>query len=279
MRKIVADSSCDLEVLENIAEETGFSIAPLTITVEDKNFIDNSNLNLDDMLDALANTKEKTGTACPSPADFEDAFEEADEVFVLTISSQMSGTYNSAMLAKNMYEEKFPQNKVHVFDTLTTSGEMILIINKINELIGAKKSFEEIVNDIEEYRKHTHLSFILYSIDNLVKNGRVNKIVGAALGVLGIKIVGRASAEGTFQPINKIRSKEKVYSSLIKEMQEQGYNGGKVEISHCKNKEGALYLKEKILALYPTASINIRQAHGLVSYYAENQGILVGYEG
>ena len=278
MRKIIADSACDLEKLDRVAKGASFSVVPLKITVEDLEFVDDSNLDLDAMLEALANTKGKTGTACPSPADFEDAFEEAEEVFVVTITSQLSGTYNSAMLAKSMYEDKYSDKKVYVFDSLTTSGEMVLIVNKINELIGKNKTFEEIIKEVEEYRKHTHLTFVLYSIDNLVRNGRVNKIVGAALNVLGIKIISRASEDGVIQPIGKARGKEKAYANIIKEMQEQGYKGGKIEIAHCNNLEGALYCKEKILALYPNAEISIRKTRGLVSYYAENHSVLVGYE-
>lgn len=278
MRKIIADSSCDLESTKNIVNGVDLSVVPLKILVEDKEFVDNTDLNLDEMLEALANTKERTSTACPSPMEYEDAFGEADEIFVVSITSQLSGCYNSAVLAKNMYQERYPDKKVHIFDTQTTSGEMILIIDKIAELAVTEKSFEEIIEEVEEYRKSTNLTFLLYSIDNLVKNGRVNKLVGAALNVLGIKIVARASEEGTIQPINKARGKDKAYKAILKELEEKGYNGGKVEISHCKNEEGALYLKNKILELYPSAKINIRNAHGLVSYYAENLGILVGFE-
>ena len=278
MRKIIADSSCDLESTENIVHGVDLGVVPLKILVEDKEFVDDSNLNLDEMLETLANTKEKSSTACPSPMEFEEAFGDADEVFVVTITSQLSGCYNSGVLAKNMYQEKYPDRKVYVFDSLSTSGEMILIINKIAQLVVTDKSFEEIVEEVEEYRKNTNTACLLYSIDNLVKNGRVNKLVGAALNVLGIKIIARASEEGTIQPVNKARGKDKAYKAMLKEFEEKGYKGGKVEICHCKNEEGALYLKNKILELYPSAQINIRNAHGLVSYYAENQGIVVGFE-
>lgn len=278
MRKIIADSSCDLESIENIVNGVDLSVVPLKILVEDKEFVDDSNLNMDEMLESLANTKEKTSTACPSPIEYEEAFGETDEVFVVSITSQLSGCYNSAVLAKNMYQEKYPDKKVHVFDTLSTAGEMVLIINRIAELAVTDKTFEEIIEEVEEYRKNIHLTFLLYSIDNLVKNGRVNKLVGAALNVLGIKIVGRASIEGTLQPLNKARGKDKAYKFILKELEGKGYKGGKVEISHCKNEEGALYLKNRILELYPSAEINIRNAHGLVSYYAENLGVLVGFE-
>ena len=145
MRKIIADSSCDLESTKNIVNGVDLSVVPLKILVEDKEFVDNTDLNLDEMLEALANTKERTSTACPSPMEYEDAFGEADEIFVVSITSQLSGCYNSAVLAKNMYQERYPDKKVHVFDTQTTSGEMILIIDKIAELVVTEKCFEEII--------------------------------------------------------------------------------------------------------------------------------------
>ena len=182
------------------------------------------------------------------------------------------------MLAKNIYEEKYPEKKVHVFDSLSTSGEMVLIIKKINQLISIGKSFEEIVSEVENYKdNNTHLDFVLYSVDNLVKNGRLNKLVGKAIGVLDIKIVGRAY-EGALQPFSKVRGKDKALKCLLKDIEDTGYKGGKIEISHCKNEDGALYLKDKILEKYGEAKVNIRPTRGLVSYYAEMQGILVGFE-
>ena len=133
MRKIIADSSCDLESTENIVHGVDLGVVQMKIHVEDREFVDDSNLNLDEMLETLANTKEKSSTACPSPIEFEEAFGDADEVFVVTITSQLSGCYNSAVLAKNMYQEKYPDRKVYVFDSLSTSGEMILIIEGNNQ--------------------------------------------------------------------------------------------------------------------------------------------------
>lgn len=278
MKKIISDSTCDLVKIENLAENVEFGRVPLKIIIEDKEFIDNDSLDLQKMLNALADTKGKTSTACPSPGEYIDEFGDAKEVFVVTITSKLSGSYSSAIMAKEMYEEEYPDRKVHVFDSLSTSGEMILIIEKINSLIKEDKSFEEIVEIVENYKtNNTHLGFVLYSVDNLVKNGRLNKIVGAAMGVLGIKIVGRAN-EGVLQPFGKVRGKEKVLDLIVKEMKEKGYKGGNVHISHCKNEEGALHLKNRILEIYPDAQIDVRNARGLVSYYAEVNGILIGYE-
>lgn len=278
MRKIVSDSTCDLIFLEDIAEGTSFEKVPLKIIVDGKEFVDDENVDLDKMLQALAQTTQKTSTACPSPGEYLESFGDANEVFVVTITSKLSGSYSSAYMAKEMYEEEYLDRKVHVFDSLSTSGEMILIIEKINGLIKENKTFEEIVKIVELYIKEsTHLDFILYSVENLVKNGRLNKIVGAALNVLGVKIVGRAN-EGILQPFAKVRGKDKVFECIHKEMKNQGYKGGKVHISHCKNEKGATRLKEEIVELYPDANVSIRNARGLVSYYAEVSGILIGYE-
>lgn len=278
MKKIVADSTCDLVEIKGLEANVEFGRVPLKIIVEKEEFVDDDRLDLDKMLNALSETKGSTSTACPSPGEFYDAFGDAKEVFVVTITSKLSGSYSSAVMAKKMYEEEYPDRKVYVCDSLSTSGEMVLIIDKINFLIKEKKSFEEIVEEIEQYKiDNTHLDFILYNVDNLVKNGRLNKIVGTAMGVLGIKIVGRAN-EGVLQPFAKIRGKEKVFDCVLKDMLEKGYNGGNVHISHCNNEEGALTMKNKILEFFPKAKIIIRNAKGLVSYYAEEKGVLIGFE-
>ena len=133
--------------------------------------------------------------------------------------------------------------------------------------------------EVEDYKvNHTDLVFVLHSVDNLVRNGRLNKIVGSAINILGIKIVGRASVEGTLEPFSKVRALSKVYKCFLSEMDQKGYNGGKVLISHANNEKDALELEKLILEKYSDAQIEIVKAKGLVSYYAEEKGILMAFE-
>ena len=155
---------------------------------------------------------------------------------------------------------------------------MELIAEKIQELIGANHSFEEICENIQEYQQHTGLMFMLESMQNLANNGRVSKIVAKAAGILGIRAVGRASDVGTLEPMDKCRGEKKAILALADHMVAMGYEGGKMRISHCLNPAAAETLKANILAAYPQADVQIRPTGGLCSFYAEKGGLLIGFE-
>ena len=180
--RIVADSSSDLRSLSTVE----FASAPLKITIDKETFVDDDQLDLPAMQSALRAFKGASHTACPSPEEWINAFGDADRVFCITITSTLSGCYNSAMLAAREYEAAHPGRKVHVIDSLSTGPEMALIAEKIEKLILEKVDFEEIKAKIKDYLSHTHLSFILQSVRNLANNGRVNPAVAALVGLLGI---------------------------------------------------------------------------------------------
>ena len=279
MVKIVSDSSCDIREIKDKAKNLSISFVPLKMTIDNIDFIDDENIDVREMYKTMAECTSKSTTTCPSPDEYEKAFEGADEIYVVTISGNLSGSYNSANLAKQMHLEKYPDKKIHIFDSLSTSGTMALTIYKINELVSNNESFEKICEIVEDYKvNHTDMVFVLYSVDNLVRNGRLNKLVGSAISALGIKIVGRASEDGLLQPFTKVRSKSKVLKAFMKEMEDKGYKGGKVVIAHACNEADALEVKEMVLEKYSSADIEIVKAKGLVSYYAEEKGILIGYE-
>ncbi len=279
MVRIVSDSSCDIRTIENMYSGVSIKFVPLKMTIDNVDFIDDDGMDVEAMYKAMSECTGASTTTCPSPDDYEKAFEGADEIYVVTISSSLSGSYNAANLAKQMHLERYPDKKIHVFDSLSTSGTMALTIYKIHELVSKNESFENICSIVEDYKvNHTDMVFVLHSVENLVRNGRLNKLVGAAISALGIKIIGRASTEGKLEPFTKVRSKSKVLKAFLEEMESRGYNGGKVVIAHACNEEDASSIKDMLLAKYSEADIEIVKAKGLVSYYAEEKGILIGYE-
>lgn len=279
MIKIVADSSCDIRNIKNMMDNIEIDFVPLKIIVGAREFVDDESIDVGEMYDALATYDGKTSTTCPSPDDYMQAYEGADEIYVVTISSNLSGSYNSANLAKEMYLEKYPNKKICVIDSLSTSGTMALAMYKICELVQKGKSFEDISKEVLDYiRNHTNLDFALHSVANLVRNGRLNKFVGSAINVLGIKIVGRASTEGTLEPFSKVRGTHKIVKCFMKEFEDYNYKGGRIIISHAKNEDDVKVLQQAILEKYPQADIEVVIAKGLVSYYAEEKGILVCFE-
>lgn len=273
-RKIVADSSCDMWELNGV----DFAVAPMTISTDNKHYVDNQKLDVRLMSEDLAKYKGISHTACPSVGSWLDCYEGYDEVFVVTLTGSMSGTYNSAMTAKGIYEEENENVKVHVFDSLSTGPEMRLLIEKLKEMIEEDLPFEEIVEKGQDYLNHTRLFFALKSLHNFAMNGRVSKTVASAIGVLNISIFATASEEGTIQQISKCRGEKKVVKSMIEHLENAGYHGGKVRISHADNLKLAHNVRDKILELYPHADIIVYPMGGLCTYYAEIGGLLVGCE-
>ena len=273
-RKIVADSSCDMWELNGV----DFAVAPMTISTDNKHYVDNQELDVHLMSEELAKYKGVSHTACPSVGSWLDCYEGYDEVFVVTLTGAMSGTYNSAMTAKGIYEEENENVKVHVFDSLSTGPEMRLLIEKLKEMIEEDLPFEEIVEKGQDYLNHSRLFFALKSLHNFAMNGRVSKAVASAIGVLNISIFATASEEGTIQQISKCRGEKKVVKSMIEHLENAGYHGGKVRISHADNLKLAHNVRDKILELYPHADIIVYPMGGLCTYYAEIGGLLVGCE-
>ena len=273
-RKIVADSSCDMWELNGV----DFAVAPMTISTDNKHYVDNQELDVHLMSEELAKYKGVSHTACPSVGSWLDCYEGFDEIFVITLTGAMSGTYNSAMTAKGIYEEENENVKVHVFDSLSTGPEMRLLIEKLKEMIEEDLTFEEIVEKGQDYLNHSRLFFALKSLHNFAMNGRVSKTVASAIGVLNISIFATASEKGTIQQISKCRGEKKVVKSMIEHLEDAGYHGGKVRISHADNLKLAHNVRDNILELYPNADIIVYPMGGLCTYYAEKGGLLVGCE-
>jgi DegV family protein with EDD domain len=272
--KITADSSANVLQLEGF----DFAAAPLKIIAGEKEFVDDHALDVSGMVHWFDGYKDKSKTSCPNPGDWLDAFGDADEVFCVTITSGLSGSYNSACVAKQMYEAEHPGKKVCVIDSLSAGPELVLIIEKLQELIAQGLSFEEISEQIKSYQQQTGLVFMLESLKNFAANGRVSPTVAKIAGVLGIRIVGKASDAGTLEPTDKCRGEAKAVNTIFKHLKENGLHNGKVQIAHCRNKNAANTLKAMIEAELPNVQVRIGKNLGLCSYYAERGGLLVGYE-
>lgn len=272
--KIVADSSADLKSYPAVP----FACAPLKIITAEKEYIDSATIDVEGMVADLQSYRGKSSTACPGVGDWLEAFGDAERIFCLTISGTISGSYNSACLAKQDYEEKYPDRRVYVLNTLSAGPEIRLLVEKAAELIHSGMSYDEICQSLSQYHKNTHLLFMLESLKNFANNGRVNVAVAKAIGLLGIRLVGMASDEGTLQPLDKCRGEQSALKAILKHLHALGYQGGKMRIAHCQNESLASQLKAQILAEFPQAQIDIHKTCALCSYYAEKGGMLVGFE-
>ena len=279
MFAIVVDSSCDLqELAPDMASKVAYVRVPLKLDVGDKEFVDDDTLEVGEFLKELYAYKGKTGSAAPSPQAWLSGFEQGDEVFAISISAQVSGSFASASLGKKLYLEQYPDRKIHLIDSKSTGSEMTLLVRKLEELIRQGLPYEEICRQIDVYSRTTGLFFVLKSMENLVKNGRVSRLQGGMAKLLGIQVLGTASPEGELKVLHKCRGKLTAYDKTVEEMLQRGYCGGKVVVSHCFNEEAAAYVQQKLQALFPACEISILPTRGLCSYYAELGGILVGFE-
>lgn len=274
---IVADSSCDLLKIENLAPETNYSIVPFKILVGDEEFVDNEEVDLPKLRQAIKEFTEATGSACPSPGEWMNEFLKADNVIAVTISSQLSGSYSSAQIAKDMVLEQYPDKKIHIIDSRSAGSGLILIVEKINELIKSEMDFDTLVKEIDEYASKTQVLFTLTSFENLVKNGRMNRFVGFLAGKLNMWVIGRGSEEGKIEMLHKTRGKNKLLPYVIEELERRGILPGQVVIGHVENEDTALELGRLIEQTWEDIKVKILPLRGLCGYYAEENGMIIGY--
>lgn len=271
--KIVSDSASNIHTIEKVP----FSYAPLHIIVGEMDFPDDDSLDLTQMDNALSSGG-KSSTACPGIGDWLSAFGDAEIIFCVTITSGLSGSCAAARIAKDEYEEQFPQRHVHIIDSLSAGPEMALIIEKLQDLICQGAAEADILRDIREYTRHSHLLFCLKSLRNLANNGRVSHSVAKICEILGIRIMGQASTQGTLEILHKCHGEQNALSRIVKTMKEFGFSDGHVRIMHNKNGNAAQKLASLIRESFAAADIRISPTLGLCSYYAEDGGIMLGFD-
>lgn len=271
--KIVVDSSSDLKNDYIVDSEVGFEVVPLTINVDEKSFVDNNDLNVDEMLKAMHSCKNKSTSACPSCGYFSNSYNEAENVICITMTSRLSGTYNSAYLGSQDCN-----CKVHVVDSKATGGVMQLLVDKSYELIKEGLDFDEICNKLEEYKEELNLLFVLDTFENLVKAGRMSKIAAFIANALYIKPLCVAQ-EGVIEVYEKPRTRKGALSRLIESIGKKckDTSNKKCVIAHCKNEAEAKWLKEEIEKKYHFKEIVVNDMKGLCSYYALEKGIIVSF--
>ena len=203
--KIVADSSSDVLLLNEIS----YGSAPLKIITDETEYVDDGSLDVKDMVESLAAYKGRSFSSCPSVGDWLEAFGDGERIFCLTITATLSGSYNAACMAKEEYEERYPDRCVYVMNTLTAGPEIALIAEYIRDRALEGEPYAAICAGVEAYSGRTALLFMLESMKNLANNGRVNPIVARAAGLLGIRVVGKASDAGDLEALDKCRGEKK----------------------------------------------------------------------
>ena len=272
--KIVFDSASDLLELPDVDS----AMAPLKIITAEKEYVDDASLDVVGMTNDLLGYKGRSSTSCPNLDDWLRAFGDGEKIVCVTITGTLSGSYNTACLAKEQYEELHPDRRVFVLNSLSAGPEIALILEKARECVLAGMDFDAVCHEITAYSHGTGLMFVLESLKNLANNGRVSPMVARLAGLLDIRIVGKAGDKGDLEPLDKSRGERRSLEALVKRMKEQGYAGGKVRISHCLNERAAVAVRTLLQDRYPSAEISMYPSRGLCSFYAERGGLLVGFE-
>lgn len=273
--KIVVDSCCELP--EELLNDPRFERVPLGLEVGDYQILDDENFNQAEFLQKVAACPTCPKSSCPSPERFMEAYHvEADHIYAVTLSSHLSGSYNSAVLGKNLYLEKYGEKKIHIVDSESASCGECQIALKLMELEEQGLPFEEIVEKIEAFRSDMRTYFVLDNLETLRKNGRLSNMKAAVASTLNIKPV-MASDKGTIvqrgQSIGMKKALNKLADMLVDGI--ANVEECKLVITHCNAPERAKIVRDAILARVHVKKCLIMDTRGISSMYANDGGVIV----
>ena len=274
--KIVADSGCDLT--EDMKRNINVKQVPLLLHLKDKTYVDDERLDIKEYIKEMAACEEAPETSCPSPEDYKKKYEGPESVFVVTLSSHLSGSYNSAELGKKIFLEEAGNKFIHIFDSLSASVGETLIVRKIHELSKLNLSDLDIVDKVTNYIKEMKTFFLLESLEHLAKAGRISPIVAKVASVLSIKPI-MCGEDGNLKLAEKVRGYKKAFQRLVDTIGEKGKNLEEkvLGIAHCNCVERALQFKEEVLKRYNFKDIIIVEMGGLTSTYADDGSIVIAF--
>ena len=284
---IIADSSCNLREYVPTAPDTLFRSAPLKINVGGREFADDAALDVSALNRLVAEEQEATSSSCPSAGEWAELFRLADNVLAVSISSNLSGSYEAAQMARNIVMDEYARvhdgviegKNIFVLDSKAAGGKLEVIVKLLDRyLTESSPSFDEAVAFMCSLERSSQVLYSLSSYENLVKNGRMPRLAGTIASKLSIRVLGTASSQGTIKIVGPTRGEKKTYRKIVEAMAADGFSGGCVCIDHVDNEAGATSLAAAIRERWPEADIDIMPCGGLCSYYAEESGLIIGYE-
>lgn len=274
--KIVIDS-CG-ELTGDMKKDSHFENVPLTIYVDDFTIIDDEAFDQADFLARAAASPNCPKSACPSPEAYKNAFDcGADHVYAVTLSAELSGSYNSAVLGKNLFLEEHPDKKTYVFNSCSASVGETLIGLKIQECEEAGMSFEDVIETVETYIKEKKTYFVLETLETLRKNGRLSTMKAILATALKIKPVMHGTQEGMIEPLAQVRGINKALVRMVEILVQQAEHTEEriLAISHCNCPERAQMVKEAILEKIKVKDAIVLDTRGISSLYASDGGVIV----
>ena len=276
--KIVVDSCCDLT--GQMLKDPHFVKVPLTIRSNGSSFIDNETFDQADLLWAMKQSEEAPSTACPSPQSYLDAYQgpEEEDVYVVTLSALLSGSHNSAEQARMLMEEDHPNKNVYVFNSCSASSGEVLVALKVRELAESGAPFKHVVREVEQFIYQMQTMFVLETLENLRKNGRLTRLQSVITGALKIKLLMGATPEGEICKLGQTLSMKQALSKMVDHMANDPAHAGRtLAICHCNCLDRAFQVKAKAAKCDKFAHILILEAGGITSVYANDGGIVTAY--
>lgn len=278
--KILVDSCCDLP--KEMREQPQFEIIPLTIELDGERYIDDETLNIKEYIKKMKQSASLPKTSCPSPHDYKQHFDsEEDNYYIVTLSGQLSGSYNSAELAKQLFieENENTHKGINVFNSLSASIGEVLIALKIDQLAKVSDNVKDTVEKVNDYIKELRTYFVLESLDNLKKAGRLNNIQALIANVLNIKPIMGSEDDGTIRKIDQTRGMKKALNRMVDIIGKEGekFNEKICGIAHCNCLERALEVKNQILKQLNFKDIIIVEMAGISTTYANDGGIIIAF--
>ena len=276
--KIVVDSCCDLT--GQMLKDPHFVKVPLTIRSNGSSFIDNETFDQADLLWAMKQSDDAPATACPSPQSYLDAYQDPEEedVYVVTLSALLSGSHNSAEQAKLLMEEDHPNKNVYVFNSCSASSGEVLVALKVRELAESGAPFKHVVREVEQFIYQMQTMFVLETLENLRKNGRLTRLQSVITGALKIKLLMAATPEGEICKLGQMLSMKQALSKMVDHMANDPAHAGRtLAICHCNCLDRAFQVKAMAEQRCKFAHILILEAGGITSVYANDGGIVTAY--
>lgn len=275
---IVADSSCNLRGYVPTAPETSFSLAPLKINVGGTEYVDDEDLDVSELNRAVASEQTASSSSCPSAGEWAELFRSADKVIAITISANLSGSYEAASMARDIVSDE-GGHRIHLVNSRAAGGKLEMLCMLLDRYLtkNPEADFEEVCLFIDSVEQNSTVLFSLSRYENLTKSGRMPKMAGALANKLSIRVLGRSSDEGTIKILAPTRGQKKMLGKVLQAMESDGFQGGLVCIDHRDNPAAAEELAAAIKSQWPESEIDIMPCGGLCSYYAEEKGLIIGY--
>ena len=276
MRYKIIGYSC-LDLTKEMRKDPCYSMIPLTLMVGERHFVDDETFDQKEFIKVVKEYPECPKSACPSPEMFKEAYCcEEENVFVITLSAALSGSYNSAVLAKSLYEEEYGKKNILVLDSKSASSGQLNIAMYIRELCDQGLEFDEICEKAAACRDRMNTYFVLESLDTLKKNGRLTGLQAFFATKLNIKPVMGAD-NGTIIKLDQARGIQKALQRMAEiAVKEAGTTKDKrLVIAHCNAPERAQFMKEKLCSMAEFKDVVITDTCGVSTVYASDGGVIL----